>query len=855
MFAKPTAPSTSSRRFYSNEDQLRHLEEQHRIVKSHPTEMTSDPIELPPVHVKEIPQLDNFQHAKEHFMAYLRENGTKDYRGVFVNPKARDYFRELFPEVVESRHITMLDNHQDETYALWKKDSNVVQLEFVDHSETEGTQQDNGEQVEHKDLLAIGGPAALVAAVLYQIRQQTLYPHREDKDKAKIMWGVTSRFDSNHDGSCYYVHERDCFAVYSNPANRGLYVLWKDLARRGKMMVAWKSYEQEVIESRSYLKLNLKYFDTTPAQMFKVFIPNLWHTYVDIFKTSTGKPLETLLAQTARHSEKKDTIINAIEKQCGPQSVFIPDSDKRMALHVTFDDKKQVEEHFTWLRNFAQMPYVDILNRESEQSFFGSDVKALLRFPRDGIMCPWAFENMQNLLKSGGAETKQSMQLKKIHLMPLGDNDVQVHSVTYKDMETGEDKKIKTNNLVFSLGPSASFKFNLPSYSLLEHLEDAIRGNQGPAYKPSLRSWYRHFLNKVEEPFGGDSLLKKFIWASGSSSVLMIGIDKSKVESGQLDVFRNFVGGENQHWTPIGERDVVDGSGKTFHFVALQMTGGGNFPTRHISADVVLNLLRTTEKMFDLQDKRDVITYDIVQMRSCGRAVSSKNAISFVSMGKGITGSYALGGIGMTTAYSNGELLNELLELRDMVAEGKITLKQMNDILASGNMSSPTVEKIYGVKEVLYGVNYHKLVDDQKRGARKLGRDESLSVMEKAAHAVILLLLVMVYALVTRAKNRRQARLASRMQPPNMTFSGTNMGHQMRYYHSLSNERLGFCSGIRRRNPVTANGRGVTMPMPRPRLFGINNTTNAPIICPKLQSQGYSKLSKNLMSLGKRIAC
>lgn len=301
-----------------------------------------------------------------------------------------------------------------------------------------------------------------------------------------------------------------------------------------------------------------------------------------------------------------------------------------------------------------------------------------------------------------------------------------------------------------------------------------------------MRSLYRHLLNVVEAPFGGESVTKKFIWASGSSSVLMIGIDRSKVsDERQFDVFRNFIGGENQHWTPIAEREVTDDAGRRFHFVALQMTGGGNFPTRYISADIIINLLATTEKMFDLRNKQDAITYDLVQTRGCGRAVSAKNAISFLSLGRGAMGSYALGGIGMTTAYSNGELLNELLELREMVADGRLTLEQMDEILASGNMTTPSVERLYGVKEVLYGVNYHKLVDDQRRAARKLGRDDSLSRMEKYTHAALLasvLLLLLAFLRRSRRSRHRARRTRADMTLSGMASQQQQQQQQTRHY-------------------------------------------------------------------------
>ena len=90
------------------------------------------------------------------------------------------------------------------------------------------------------------------------------------------------------------------------------------------------------------------------------------------------------------------------------------------------------------------------------------------------------------------------------------------------------------------------------------------------------------------------------MWAAGSSSVVLIAMDTARVPLAKRQVLLKFLDGVNQHWTPIAHRDVEDG-GREWHCIALQMTGGGNFPSRLSKPDYVLNLLYTTEEAFGLR--------------------------------------------------------------------------------------------------------------------------------------------------------------------------------------------------------------------------------------------------------------
>lgn len=226
------------------------------------------------------------------------------------------------------------------------------------------------------------------------------------------------------------------------------------------------------------------------------------------------------------------------------------------------------------------------------------------------------------------------------------------------------------DNLLFSFGPSGTIHAKVPDYSLMNHLVDVLRNKQGPAYQPKLAFWIRHLVNKSKSLLLDNRIFKEFMQASGSSSVIVIGVDPLKSTQDRLEVFQKFLGGTNQHWTLIAHRDVVV-DGKVYKYFAIQMTGGGNFPSRHTRPDYLVNLLRSSELMYDL-NRDDVIGYDVVQSRGCGRAVSAKNSVAFSRVGTNCVGSYALGGVGMTTMFPNAELMVQLLEDLQGAGQGKL---------------------------------------------------------------------------------------------------------------------------------------------------------------------------------------
>jgi len=257
----------------------------------------------------------------------------------------------------------------------------------------------------------------------------------------------------------------------------------------------------------------------------------------------------------------------------------------------------------------------------------------------------------------------------------------------------------------------------------------------------------RYYLNKlkcIHPVFRGNQVLKESMWASGSTSVMLIGIKlkpsspsslssstfvaSSSLLEDKMELFRKFLDGVNQHFTPISERLVQLPNNTTYRFFALQMTGGGNFPSRFTRPDVIVNLLHTTEQLFGLKPEYNNnkdndsmnnsfedgdIMYDVVQVRGCGRSVSATNSITFAPIANNAVINYALGGIGMTTMFPNGELSLQILENMEKVKRG--TVKNF--------VASPD--------NPLRDIDYSMMIDDPSLTSRMLGVDTTISGKEK----------------------------------------------------------------------------------------------------------------------------
>ena len=79
------------------------------------------------------------------------------------------------------------------------------------------------------------------------------------------------------------------------------------------------------------------------------------------------------------------------------------------------------------------------------------------------------------------------------------------------------------------------------------------------------------------------------MWASGSSIVLMVKVDKEKVAEHKMVKFRDHIDAHNKHVVRLAEREVVNGDRK-YQIFALQATGGGHFPMKNVHPETAVNI-------------------------------------------------------------------------------------------------------------------------------------------------------------------------------------------------------------------------------------------------------------------------
>jgi hypothetical protein len=323
------------------------------------------------------------------------------------------------------------------------------------------------------------------------------------------------------------------------------------------------------------------------------------------------------------------------------------------------------------------------------------------------------------------------MKLKKLIVRRQGG--LRVKKLLLTDLRDKKDITIGVEKLVASLGPSASFRVDTLELEELDRVSSSSTTQR-------LATKFRYYLNRLKclHPlFRGNQVLKESMWASGSTSVILIGIklpnqrdNSNSILEDKMELFRKFLDGVNQHFTPISERLIYLPNNSTYRFFALQMTGGGNFPSRFTKPDVVVNLLHTTEHLFGLNeynndDNNPVdsifedgdIMYDIIQVRGCGRSVSATNSITFAPLANNAVINYALGGIGMTTMFPNAELSLQLLESMEKVKKGTVK-----------NFVSSTVGE---VENPLQDIDYSMMIDDPNLTVRMLGVNTTVSTKER----------------------------------------------------------------------------------------------------------------------------
>ena len=171
------------------------------------------------------------------------------------------------------------------------------------------------------------------------------------------------------------------------------------------------------------------------------------------------------------------------------------------------------------------------------------------------------------------------------------------------------------------------------------------------------------------------NLLQHMMWASGSSIILMVKIDKEKVAEHKMVKFRDHIDAHNKHLVRLAEREIVCG-GRRFQMFALQTTGGGHFPVKDAHPETAVNILKANVVPLLGLDAEDGVEWDIVSVRSCARGVTAQNVFRMAAPASNMVMMYGIGGIGMTTMAPNALLMKAVLETRRQLSRGIISSRE-----------------------------------------------------------------------------------------------------------------------------------------------------------------------------------
>ena len=245
-----------------------------------------------------------------------------------------------------------------------------------------------------------------------------------------------------------------------------------------------------------------------------------------------------------------------------------------------------------------------------------------MEFPQDGYIPPFVDSMLEEIVETEGGRTEGSLRIKKILVTPAGWDDTRVSQVinllmflpinieypcqvVFENVVTGAEKMTPVKSLYLSLGPSMrTMKVLTP------HRASPDSGN----------------------------LLNHIMWASASSIVFMVKIDKSKVAESTIAKFRDHIDAHNKHIVRLGERELLV-DGKAFSVFCMQTTGGGHFPIKDAHAETAINVFKANVVPL-LGLEQEGIEYDIVSARSCARGITAQNVFRFTAPGEVILNTY-----------------------------------------------------------------------------------------------------------------------------------------------------------------------------------------------------------------------
>ena len=262
-----------------------------------------------------------------------------------------------------------------------------------------------------------------------------------------------------------------------------------------------------------------------------------------------------------------------------------------------------------------------------------------VEFPHDGYIPPYVDGMLEDLVTGEGGDVKSGLRLRKI-LVAHRDDDIHVTRAEFENLKTGTTESVAIRSLYLSLGPSMR-TLNLVS--------------AGTNVKKNL--------------------LEHMMWASGSSIVLMVKVDKEKVAKHKMVKFRDHIDAHNKHVVRLAEREVVNGDRK-YQIFALQATGGGHFPMKNVHPETAVNILKANVVPLLGLDVEQGVEWDIVSVRSCARGVTAQNVFRITAPASNMVMIYGLGGMGLTTMAPNALLMKAVMEARQQLSRGEISCKK-----------------------------------------------------------------------------------------------------------------------------------------------------------------------------------
>lgn len=604
---------------------------------------TMDPLLYPSLELEpsEMAELTSGHDILSHLDSMITEK--KAIEDVLLAPKpVGDFFERVFPEVAESNSVGKLT---PESWSHWKTGTNEVTLEEDPRPLDQMLNSHQG-----RDLY-IGGPAALFSAALQS---------RSGQDPHKVLFCHDSkRGTSNWKGSASYFHIRDCIPVYYWPDNHGAYVLWITAAHWLKRWLDPKGYKKELETEQNWnnLRLDVPALFKEPATVW-LFMKNTFNAWKDVGlsmdRSKVGGAVEDKTAWTTTdHAFLSHQII---EKLDAPKPVIMKsDMGLGAALHLHLGDNGLDEENNV-IGHLSKVAGDLIRHRRvSEQELtargYNTDyVKQALEFQHDGYMPPYVDGMLEQMVKDEGGNSRGGLRLRKI-LVVQKDDDIHVTRAVFENLVTGSEETVDVRSLYMSLGPSMRTLKVLPTNSSVTK-----------------------------------NMMQHMMWASGSSIIVMVRVDKEKVADHKMTKFRDHIGAHNKHLVRLAEREVVSG-GRRFQVFAMQTTGGGHFPMKNAHAETAVNILKANCVPTLGLDSEDGIEWDVISVRSCARGVTAQNVFRMAAPASNMVMMYGIGGIGMTTMAPNALLMKAVMGARQELSRGDISNQEFAQKLRESNFS------------------------------------------------------------------------------------------------------------------------------------------------------------------------